>query len=186
MNHAADHRTQATDTLRDLYAPSSTNSARSRKSSREELRSEHPFVDRLVKYGVRLGGKRLRPALVLLSAKACRPAAARPLRPGGRRRNDPHRHADPRRRAGRSHHAPPPGHGQLPLEQRDQRPAGRLPASPGRICLASSWMARSPAGPSARPAAPCARANCARSPAAATSTWPSRSTWRSSPTRRPP
>jgi octaprenyl-diphosphate synthase len=35
-----------------------------------ELRSEDPFVDELVRYGFRLGGKRLRPALVLLSGKA--------------------------------------------------------------------------------------------------------------------
>ncbi|NQT14189.1 MAG: polyprenyl synthetase family protein [Planctomycetes bacterium] len=36
-----------------------------------ELTSRFPFVDRLVKHGFRLGGKRLRPALVLLSGKAC-------------------------------------------------------------------------------------------------------------------
>jgi octaprenyl-diphosphate synthase len=35
------------------------------------LRSKYPFVDDLVKYGFRLGGKRLRPALVLLSGLAC-------------------------------------------------------------------------------------------------------------------
>ena len=38
---------------------------------RKELRSDHPFVDRLAKHGFRLGGKRLRPALVLLSGKVC-------------------------------------------------------------------------------------------------------------------
>jgi octaprenyl-diphosphate synthase len=37
---------------------------------RSELRSDDPFVDQLVKHAFRLGGKRLRPALVLLSAKA--------------------------------------------------------------------------------------------------------------------
>ena len=42
-----------------------------RGALRQELSSDTPFVDRLVKYGVRLGGKRLRPALVLLSAQAC-------------------------------------------------------------------------------------------------------------------
>lgn len=36
----------------------------------EQLASPHPFVDRLVRHGYRLGGKRLRPALVLLSG-AC-------------------------------------------------------------------------------------------------------------------
>ena len=40
------------------------------KILRKELRSDHPFVDRLAKHGFRLGGKRLRPALVLLSGKA--------------------------------------------------------------------------------------------------------------------
>jgi octaprenyl-diphosphate synthase len=38
---------------------------------REELRSDHPYVDELVRYGCLLGGKRLRPALLLLAAKAC-------------------------------------------------------------------------------------------------------------------
>ena len=36
-----------------------------------EVSSDNPFVDRLAQHGARLGGKRLRPALVLLSAKAC-------------------------------------------------------------------------------------------------------------------
>jgi octaprenyl-diphosphate synthase len=35
------------------------------------LCSEHPFVDQLVRHGFRMGGKRLRPALVLLSGVAC-------------------------------------------------------------------------------------------------------------------
>ena len=35
------------------------------------MRSKYPFVDDLVKYGFHLGGKRLRPALVLLSGLAC-------------------------------------------------------------------------------------------------------------------
>lgn len=38
-----------------------------------ELKSQHPFVDELVTHGFSLGGKRLRPALVLLSAKASGP-----------------------------------------------------------------------------------------------------------------
>jgi octaprenyl-diphosphate synthase len=36
-----------------------------------ELQNDAPFVDELLKYGCLLGGKRLRPALVLLTAKAC-------------------------------------------------------------------------------------------------------------------
>ncbi len=37
---------------------------------RDEMRSNFPYVDELVRYGVMLGGKRLRPALVLLCAQA--------------------------------------------------------------------------------------------------------------------
>ena len=36
-----------------------------------QLHSEDPFIDDLSKHGFRLGGKRLRPALLLLSGKAC-------------------------------------------------------------------------------------------------------------------
>ena len=43
---------------------------RSRALLAAELRSDHPFVDELVRYGCLLGGKRLRPALLLLTAKA--------------------------------------------------------------------------------------------------------------------
>jgi octaprenyl-diphosphate synthase len=38
---------------------------------RREMRSRHPYVDELVRYGCLLAGKRLRPALLLLAAKAC-------------------------------------------------------------------------------------------------------------------
>ena len=38
---------------------------------RNQLRSEQSYVDELCRYGCLMGGKRLRPALVLLSAKAC-------------------------------------------------------------------------------------------------------------------
>lgn len=36
-----------------------------------ELRSRHEQVDRVVRHGYRLGGKRLRPALLLLAGRAC-------------------------------------------------------------------------------------------------------------------
>jgi octaprenyl-diphosphate synthase len=39
----------------------------------DELKSEFPFVDALVSHGFSLGGKRLRPALLMLSAKAVGP-----------------------------------------------------------------------------------------------------------------
>ena len=66
--------------LPDLYAPVQEELDQVEHLLGEELRSDHPFVDGLVQYGFRLGGKRLRPALVLLSAQACgslRPRAHR-------------------------------------------------------------------------------------------------------------
>ena len=59
------------EVLRTLYAPIREDLAEVDRVLRAELSSEYPFVDRLVKHGFRLGGKRLRPALVLLSGKAC-------------------------------------------------------------------------------------------------------------------
>lgn len=57
--------------LRELYAPIREELDEVEAMLRDELRSDHPFVDRLVRHGFRLGGKRLRPALVLLCGKAC-------------------------------------------------------------------------------------------------------------------
>jgi octaprenyl-diphosphate synthase len=59
------------ETLRALYAPVAEELDAVEEILRQELSSDKPFVDRLGKHGFRLGGKRLRPALVLLSAKAC-------------------------------------------------------------------------------------------------------------------
>jgi octaprenyl-diphosphate synthase len=53
-----------------LYGPVRDELSRAEQVFREQLQSEHPFVDELVSYGCLLGGKRLRPALLLLSAKA--------------------------------------------------------------------------------------------------------------------
>ncbi|MEX2111727.1 MAG: polyprenyl synthetase family protein, partial [Pirellulales bacterium] len=53
-----------------LYSPVATELAAAEDLLRGELASDDPFVDSLVKHAFRLGGKRLRPALVLLSAKA--------------------------------------------------------------------------------------------------------------------
>ncbi|QDU96440.1 polyprenyl synthetase family protein [Lignipirellula cremea] len=58
------------DTLRLLYAPVADEMAEVENILQTELRSDYPFVDELVRYGNLLGGKRLRPALLLLSAKA--------------------------------------------------------------------------------------------------------------------
>ena len=186
MKHAADQPPQATQTLRDLVCARPTGASSGRGAPRPGTLQRIPFVDRLVKYGVRLGGKRLRPALLLLSARVAGPVAARPPRPGGRGRDDPYRHAHPRRRARRGHAPPPPRHRQFPLEQRNQRPAGRLPRHPRHL---PGQLGRGHVRlPDHRPGqpAPCARANSARSPAAATTIWPSRSTSTSLPTRRPP
>ncbi len=57
-------------TLRELYAPVRDELAAVEDLLRAELTSDYPFVDLLAKHGFRLGGKRLRPALVLLSAGA--------------------------------------------------------------------------------------------------------------------
>ncbi len=53
-----------------LYGPIAAELEQCEDLLRRELRSDDPFVDTLVKHAFRLGGKRLRPALVLLPAKA--------------------------------------------------------------------------------------------------------------------
>jgi octaprenyl-diphosphate synthase len=58
------------DSLRAIYTPVATELAQVEDLLRDELKSDHPFVDQLVKHGFRLGGKRLRPALVLLCGSA--------------------------------------------------------------------------------------------------------------------
>src|SRR5262245_15205496 len=58
------------DVLRHLYAPIAVELAEVEALLKAELRSDYPFVDELVRYGCLLGGKRLRPALLLLTAKA--------------------------------------------------------------------------------------------------------------------
>lgn len=53
-----------------LYEPIAPELAEVDGILRRELRSEHAAIDELVKHSFRLGGKRLRPALLLLAAKA--------------------------------------------------------------------------------------------------------------------
>jgi octaprenyl-diphosphate synthase len=55
---------------RRLYAPIAAELSTAEQLLRGELVSDDPFVDSLVKHAFRLGGKRLRPALLLLAAKA--------------------------------------------------------------------------------------------------------------------
>ncbi|MHC4179247.1 MAG: polyprenyl synthetase family protein [Planctomycetota bacterium] len=71
MERVAEYRARVPEGLRLMYAPVRDELEQVEQILRDELRSDHPFVDRLARHGFRLGGKRLRPALVLLSAKAC-------------------------------------------------------------------------------------------------------------------
>lgn len=56
--------------LKTLYAPVAAELAEVEAIFRREMHHPHPYVDELVRYGCLLGGKRLRPALLLLTAKA--------------------------------------------------------------------------------------------------------------------
>lgn len=71
MDSTVEQREVVPETLRALYAPVAEELEAVEGLLRQELSSDNPFVDRLARHGFRLGGKRLRPALVLLSAKAC-------------------------------------------------------------------------------------------------------------------
>ena len=73
---AADVTSPVTPLLQTLYAPIAAELEQAEEILRDQLASQDPYVDQLVKYGFRLGGKRLRPALLLLSAKACGKATA--------------------------------------------------------------------------------------------------------------
>ena len=76
MDQTANKRATVPGNLRALYAPVGQKLDEVEEMLRRELSNDNPFVDQLVKHGFRLGGKRLRPALVLLSAEAC--GGARP------------------------------------------------------------------------------------------------------------
>ena len=71
MNEAAEDQVETPPILPKLYAPIQASLHEVEELFRDVLRSKNPFLDDLVKYGFRLGGKRLRPALVLLSGLAC-------------------------------------------------------------------------------------------------------------------
>jgi len=53
-----------------MYAPIATELQQVESLLRAEMRSDYPYVDELVRYGCLLGGKRLRPALLLLCGRA--------------------------------------------------------------------------------------------------------------------
>jgi octaprenyl-diphosphate synthase len=70
MTQPVEEKPRTPTGLRQLYAPIQEDLDRVEDMIRGELRSDQPFVDGLVRHGIRLGGKRLRPALLLLSAQA--------------------------------------------------------------------------------------------------------------------
>jgi octaprenyl-diphosphate synthase len=70
MLQLASHRRLSQHQLAALYEPIREELVRFEEILRGELRNDYPLVDELVKHSFRLGGKRLRPALLLLSAKA--------------------------------------------------------------------------------------------------------------------
>lgn len=61
---------QAPEELYVAYAPVREELACVEQLLREVLQSQYPFLDRLMQHGFQLGGKRMRPALVLLAGKA--------------------------------------------------------------------------------------------------------------------
>lgn len=70
MNPSANSGTAPAGVLGRLYAPIVNELADVDRILNDELRSDYPAVDELVRYGRLLGGKRLRPALLLLAGKA--------------------------------------------------------------------------------------------------------------------
>ena len=85
---------------------------------RASLDSDVALIRQVAEYIIGGGGKRLRPALVLLSARACGYDGAAPLHAGGGRRDDPHGDAAARRRRRRIEAAPRPRDGQRDVRQR--------------------------------------------------------------------
>jgi octaprenyl-diphosphate synthase len=71
MDSTCQPRVTVPESLRGLYAPATRELEVVEDLLRRELSSDNPFVDSLAQHGFRLGGKRLRPALVLLSGQAC-------------------------------------------------------------------------------------------------------------------
>jgi octaprenyl-diphosphate synthase len=70
MTHVDEPRAGLTQTLASLYAAIEPELASVERRLRRELHSEHPQISALVPHGIQLGGKRLRPALLLLAGRA--------------------------------------------------------------------------------------------------------------------
>ena len=75
MTRLVEDQSNGAERLRTLYAPIQTELDQADAILRAEFSSSDAFVDRLARHGFRLGGKRLRPALVLLTAQLCGPIA---------------------------------------------------------------------------------------------------------------
>ena len=71
MKRLVEDRSRGPEHLRTLYAPIQPELDQVEATLREVFSSTDPFVDRLARHSFRLGGKRLRPALVLLSGHVC-------------------------------------------------------------------------------------------------------------------
>ena len=70
MSQVAEQLEAATRVWETIYGPIQAELGEVEAMLRAELRSRFPCIDQLVRYGCNLGGKRLRPALVLLAGKA--------------------------------------------------------------------------------------------------------------------
>lgn len=70
MSQIVNHQDAVPSVLQAVYAPIEKELAGVEEILQRELRSEHAFVDEMVRHGCMLGGKRLRPALLLLAGKA--------------------------------------------------------------------------------------------------------------------
>src|SRR4051812_6703089 len=68
--HSASNAASPAELLQLLFTPIADELKEVEQLLKAELSSKHPFVNELVSYGSMLGGKRLRPALLLLTAKA--------------------------------------------------------------------------------------------------------------------
>ncbi len=70
MSRIAENNQMTGSPWKTLYQPVANEMDRVEGILRREMRSDYPYVDELVQYGALLGGKRLRPALLLLVAQA--------------------------------------------------------------------------------------------------------------------
>jgi octaprenyl-diphosphate synthase len=70
MSQVRSSEADARLTLSRLFAPIAGDLAAVDRRLQQELRHSDPFIDELAKHSFRIGGKRLRPALLLLAARA--------------------------------------------------------------------------------------------------------------------